>query len=117
MSIATRINRFCDRHFAALGVVTMLLILGMGAYIDRDLISNDLDGRQVGPQQLADGQAWERQRAAERLAEQDQRQAIARQAYAQGLRDGASGALALQTGHTSLAAMQACRALDATTLR
>lgn len=108
MSLATRINRWCDRHFAALGVLVMLAILGFGAWLDRDLIAADLDGQQIGPMQLHDGQMWERQRAAERLAERDERERIARMAYAQGLRDGATGAVALHRGQAGFATAQAC---------
>ena len=95
-----------DRAFVVILVVMFVSILAFGAWLDRDLIAADIE-QLDGTAAIADAQAWEAQRQAEEAAHIEQVKA----AYQQGLREGAAGALQIAGGHSSVHALQACRAL------
>lgn len=102
-----RIRRaIAAQGFNALMLATFLGVIAFGAWLDRDLIARDI-AEANGDSLVAEARAWEAQRQAEEAAHIAQVKA----AYAQGLREGAAGAMQAADGRKSLQVAQACRAL------
>lgn len=102
-----RIRRAVAAHgINVLMLCTLVGVIALGAWLDRDLIARDI-AEANGDTLVAEARAWEAQRQAEEAAHIQQ----VKDAYAQGLREGAAGAMQAADGRRSLQVAQACRAL------
>lgn len=95
-----------DRAFALLGVTFIVAVVGFAAWLDRDML--DPAYEEQASQQIAIETADFERGFSQGSAISSAR---VKQAYEQGLREGASGMLQAISGHHSVDAMQACLAL------
>lgn len=99
-----------DRAFVLMAATTVIAVVGFGAWLDRDLIGRDID-EAIGAAQIEDGLVADQVHR----AEQDTHALQVRDAYQQGLREGAAGSLAAMSRQQSLQVAQACRAIASIT--
>lgn len=99
-------RQLSDRAFVLFGVTFTVAVVSFAAWLDRDMLDPAYE-EQAGQQIAIETADFERGYAQGRATTS----ARMKQAYEQGLREGAEGMLEAVTGQRSPAALQACLAL------